>query len=177
MYSCGFEQDTGIFRLEAKGPGFAAQLDPAIKTGRTIEAWGDYHDAADHDRLIGHVRIPAVLLTLYEMFPKAFTDGQLNIPESGNGIPDLVDEARWGVDFWVRMQDAGDGGVRGGAGPNAAVTAPPDRDNNPIYVYSKDPLSSLSLAAIAAQLSRVLGTMLHTVFLYGALLSADQQVQ
>ena len=129
--------------------------DPAVKTGKTLEAWGDYHDAADYDRLIGHVRIPAVLLTLYEMFPHAFTDGQLNLPESGNGIPDLVDEARWGVDFWARMQDE-DGGVRGGAGPNAVVTAPPDRDHNPIYVYSKDPLSSLSLAAIAAQMARVL---------------------
>ncbi len=91
--------------------------DPTIKTGKTLEMWGGYHDAADFDRLIGHVRIPAVLLTLYEMFPKAFTDRQLNIPESGNGLPDLVDEARWGVDFWVRMQDVEDGGSarRGGS--------------------------------------------------------------
>jgi hypothetical protein len=118
---------------------------PAIKTGTKLDVWGGYHDAADFDRLIGHIRIPAVLLTLYEMCPQAFTDGQLNIPESGNGLPDLVDEARWGVDFWLRMQDA-DGGVRGGAGPNAAVTATPDRDTHPIYLYGKDPVTSLSLA-------------------------------
>ncbi len=29
------------------------------------------------------------------MFPERFTDNMLNIPESGNGIPDLLDEARW----------------------------------------------------------------------------------
>jgi endoglucanase len=132
--------------------------DPAVKTGKRLAAWGGYHDAADFDRLIGHIRIPAVLLTLYEMYPKAFTDGQLHIPESGNGIPDVVDEARWGVDFWLRMQDE-DGGVRGGAGPNAAVTATPDRDAHPIYLYGKDPLSSLSLAAVAAQLGRILDSL------------------
>jgi endoglucanase len=133
---------------------------PAVKTGRTLDAWGGYHDAADFDRLIGHIRIPAVLLTLCEMSPQAFNDGQLNLPESGNGIPDLVDEARWGVDFWLRMQDA-DGGVRGGAGPNAAVTATPDRDEHPIYLYGKDPVASLSLAAVAAQLSRTLDSLGH----------------
>jgi endoglucanase len=133
--------------------------DPSLKTGKTLDVWGGYHDAADYDRLIGHVRVPAVLLTLYEMFPVSFRDGQLNIPESGNGLPDLVDEARWGVDFWVRMQDPDDGGVRGGAGPNAVVTTPADRDTHPIYVYGKDPISSLSLAAVASQLARVLGDL------------------
>lgn len=132
--------------------------DAAVKTGKTLDAWGGYHDAADFDRLVGHIRIPAVLLTLYEMRPQAFTDGQLNIPESGNGIPDVVDEARWGVDFWCRMQGA-DGGVRGGAGPNAAVTATPDRDEHPIYFYGEDPVTSLSLAADAAQLARVIGSL------------------
>lgn len=97
-------------------------------------------------------------LRLYEMSPQAFTDGQLNILESGNAIPDLVDEAAWGVDFWLRMQDT-DGGVRGGAGPNAAVTAAPDRDEHPIYLYGKDPVSSLSLAAVAAQLARILESL------------------
>jgi endoglucanase len=130
--------------------------DPTIKTGKRLEVWGGYHDAADFDRLIGHIRIPAVLMTLYEMCPQAFSDSQLNLPESGNGIPDILDEACWGVDFWVRMQDAEDGGVRGGAGPNAAVTAPADRDAHPVYAYSKDPISSLSLAAVAGQLARVL---------------------
>lgn len=154
--SPGMEINATIVEHGAEDQDELVKKDPTIKTGKTLEAWGGYHDAADFDRLSGHVRIPSVLLTLYEMFPKAFTDKQLNIPESGNGIPDLVDEARWGVDFWVRIQDPDDGGVRGGAGPNAVVTNTPDRDQNPIYVYAKDSLSSLSLAANAAQLSRVL---------------------
>jgi hypothetical protein len=130
--------------------------DPSIKTGRQLDVWGGYHDAADYDRLARHYGIPPCLLIAYEMFPKAYADGQLNIPESGNGIPDIVDEARWQVDFGVRMQDPDTGGVRGGAGPNAVVTAPADKDANPIYVYSTDPLTSLQFAGVAAQSARVL---------------------
>jgi hypothetical protein len=49
-------------------------------------------------------------LLAYELAPQKFRDGELNIPESGNGIPDIVDEAKWGVDFYKRIQRP-DGGV------------------------------------------------------------------
>jgi endoglucanase len=45
------------------------------------------------------------LLWTYEMFPSLFADGQLNIPESGNGTPDLLDEIRYELDFLLNMQD------------------------------------------------------------------------
>jgi hypothetical protein len=35
----------------------------------------------------------------------AAKDGDLNIPESGNGVPDLLDEARWGTEWFLRMAD------------------------------------------------------------------------
>jgi endoglucanase len=136
--------------------------DPAIKTGRQLDVWGGYHDAADYDRLARHYGIPPCLMIAYEMFPEAYTDGQLNIPESGNGIPDIVDEALWQVDFGMRMQDPQTGGVRGGAGPNAVVTAPADRDANPIYVYSTDPITSLQFAGVASQAARVLNGLGRT---------------
>ncbi len=131
--------------------------DPAIKTGRQLDVWGGYHDAADYDRLVRHYGIPPCLFILYDMFPKAFTDGQLGLPESGHGVPDLVSEALWQVDFGVRMQDPDTGGVRGGVGPNAVVTNPADKDDNPIYVYSPDPMTSLEFAGVAAEAARVLG--------------------
>jgi hypothetical protein len=40
-----------------------------------------------------------------------FEDGDFNIPESGNGIPDLIDELEWGMDWLLGMQDQADGGV------------------------------------------------------------------
>jgi len=45
------------------------------------------------------------LLTAYRENPSAFTD-DYNIPESGNGIPDVIDEAKWGLDQLLRMQQS-----------------------------------------------------------------------
>lgn len=45
------------------------------------------------------------ILSTYEMFPDKFWDGQLTIPESGNGIPDMLDEAMWELDWLVKMKD------------------------------------------------------------------------
>ncbi len=44
------------------------------------------------------------------MFPEAYTDNQFNIPESGNGVPDVLDEARWELEWILKMQDAESGG-------------------------------------------------------------------
>src|SRR5207253_9336003 len=35
---------------------------------------------------------------------KAFADGTLDIPERKNGVPDILDEARWELEFMLRMQ-------------------------------------------------------------------------
>jgi endoglucanase len=58
--------------------------------------------------------VPVVLLTTYEVFPSLFSDNQFNIPDifdanynvvgSGNGIPDIIDEAVWGTMFWTNVQ-------------------------------------------------------------------------
>src|SRR5687768_11043832 len=61
---------------------------------------GGHHDAGDFDLRAGHTQIPQVLLRAYELNPSKFTDGQLHIPESGNGIPDLLDEALWNIQGW-----------------------------------------------------------------------------
>ena len=40
----------------------------------------------------------------YEMAPRNFTDGELSIPESGNGVPDILDEAAWLPRFCYRLR-------------------------------------------------------------------------
>jgi endoglucanase len=49
------------------------------------------------------------MMKAYLEKPNAWGDNY-NIPESGNGIPDILDEAKWGIDFLIRMQ-SDDGGV------------------------------------------------------------------
>jgi endoglucanase len=95
---------------------------PKIEAGfkGPIDTWGWYQDAGDWDGYFEHTRVPIELMFLYEAAPHSFPDRQLNIPESGNGLPDLLDEARWLLRYHHRtrkaMQDKGygTGGVAGG---------------------------------------------------------------
>jgi endoglucanase len=75
-------------------------------TGRTNpDAWGGHSDAYDWDKRLPHVS------TIYDMLlPYILTNGSLSnddmgIAESGNGIPDLLDEVRYEVDAWLRLRD------------------------------------------------------------------------
>lgn len=74
-------------------------------TGNKLpEVHGGWWDAGDFDRRSYHFRIVDDLLSAYMMFPNKFPDRQLDIPESGNNIPDIIDEAAWGVELWRRAQ-------------------------------------------------------------------------
>ncbi|WP_270166748.1 glycoside hydrolase family 9 protein [Paenibacillus sp. SYP-B4298] len=53
------------------------------------------------------------LLWSYDLFPETYADNQFNIPESGNGIPDVLDEARWEIEWLLHMQDPLTGGFYG----------------------------------------------------------------
>lgn len=69
-----------------------------------IESAGWYQDAGDWDSYYTHLRVAQELLLAYEMAPKNFTDGELNIPESKNGVPDILDEAAWLPRFCYRLR-------------------------------------------------------------------------
>ena len=70
----------------------------------TISLSGGHHDAGDFDRRPQHTLVPILLLGYFEAFPHHFTDGQLGIPESGNGLPDVLDEALWAIMSWEHLQ-------------------------------------------------------------------------
>jgi len=80
-------------------------------------AWGGHSDALDWDRHLGHVSIIYDMLLPFVLTGGALVDDNLGIAESGNGIPDLLDEARNEVDFWLRLRD-GDGYSHGLTNPN-----------------------------------------------------------
>ncbi|MBA3686795.1 MAG: glycoside hydrolase family 9 protein, partial [Planctomycetes bacterium] len=71
----------------------------------TLDVVGGWYDAADWDRNERHYTVIDDLLALFETRPDAFVDGQLDLPESGNGIPDLLDEVEFGLRVWLRSQD------------------------------------------------------------------------
>lgn len=85
--------------------------------GRTNEmvrdAWGGYMDAGDWDRRIQHLEVSRLLLDLADIHPEYFSQLSLNIPESRDALPDIVNEALFNLDCYRRMQTP-DGGIRGG---------------------------------------------------------------
>ena len=88
-----------------------------LNAGRTTQivanAWGGYFDAGDWDRRIQHLDCTRLLLELADVFSNRFDSISLNIPESTNRLPDIVDEALFNLDCYRRMQTPA-GGIRGG---------------------------------------------------------------
>ncbi len=76
----------------------------ADSPGALDDTWGWYQDAGDWDSYYTHLRVAQELLLVYEMGPGKFRDGELNIPESGNGVPDILDEAAWLPRFCQRLR-------------------------------------------------------------------------
>jgi endoglucanase len=68
-------------------------------------AWGGHSDATDWDRNPAHVSIIWDLLLPYILTNGKLDDDHCQIRESGNGIPDLLDEANYETDFWLRLRD------------------------------------------------------------------------
>ena len=126
-------------------------------TSRTLPITGGWHDAADYDRRQSHHFSIWDMLGAYELFPQSFSDGQLNLPESGNGVPDLLDEAVWGMGVWMKAQEesgAVPGRVEETSHPNHQGM--PDMDKDPWFVGVSTSSSSRAFAASAAWLSRLI---------------------
>ncbi len=67
-------------------------------------AYGGHSDALDWDRHLAHVSNIYDLLLPYFLSNGKLDDDNLQIAESGNGIPDIIDEARNEVDLWLRLR-------------------------------------------------------------------------
>ncbi|MBE6753695.1 MAG: hypothetical protein E7559_04990 [Ruminococcaceae bacterium] len=80
-------------------------------TTKKVDVSGGWHDAGDYGRyVVAAAKAVADLLLAYEANPAIFTD-DYNIPESGNGIPDILDEVRYELEWMLKMQDTRSGGV------------------------------------------------------------------
>lgn len=136
-----------------------------------IESSGWYQDAGDWDSYQQHLRVAQELLLVHELAPNRFTDGELNIPESGNGIPDLVDEARWLPSFCQRLRQEllRKGYGSGGIGlriagdvfgfdtrPDGTAKASWDDVDRDWVASGEDPWSTFRYAGAAAQMALAL---------------------
>ena len=145
---------------------FAASIDDVFTNlvGQATEevlpdAWGGYYDAGDWDRRIDHLVASRSFIELAELYPDFYQSANLNIPESGNALPDVIDEALWGIDFFKRLQKA-DGGIPGGIEsaehPRTGETS--WQESLKVYAFAPDMWSSFLYAATASQAAHWLNT-------------------
>lgn len=121
---------------------------PYVKSGSPTngDAWGGHSDAADWDRHLRHVVNIYDMLLPYLLTDGAISDDHTGITESGNGIPDIIDEARNEVDFWLRLRD-GDGYSHGLTNPNSG---------NELFQAGPTAIAAWANAANAAMLADAL---------------------
>ena len=87
----------------------------------TKGAIGGHSDAMDWDRHLAHISNIYDMLLPYILSGGKLNEDQLGIRESGNGIPDLIDEARNEVDFFLSIRD-GEAYSQGVTNPSADWT-------------------------------------------------------
>ena len=117
-------------------------------------AIGGYHDAADWDRHIFHIVSMAYQMDLLEDFPEKISKIKLSIPESGNGLPDTLNEALFAIDLYHKLQMP-DGAIRGGfeyqAHPNHGEVSWLNTQYG--LVYAPDCYSSFIYAWVVSKIS------------------------
>ncbi len=126
------------------------------RTGSAVTTLG-WHDAGDYGKYIVNAGISTgTLLLAYELFPAKVRYDDLNIPESGNGVPDLLDEVRFELDWFFTMQDTADGGVYFKVTTaNFDAFEMPSQDVATRYIYQKSTTATGDFAAVMAQAARI----------------------
>lgn len=135
----------------------ASAADAGRPEGTVISAPKGWYDAGDYNKYVVNSGITMyTLLAAYEHFPEFFQRQSLNLPESGNGLPDLLNEALWNLEWMLAMQDPADGGVYHkltNKGFDGVVM--PHQATSERYVVMKATAATLDFAAVMAQASRV----------------------
>ncbi len=133
---------------------------------------GGWHDAGDYNKYVNYAYTPLHnLLFAYQETPSVFTD-DWGIPESQNGIPDLLDEVKYELDWLIKMQQA-DGSVLNKVSVTDFRTAsPPNNDVAKRYYGRASTSATLTVASVFAHASLVLKTLNPT---YSAILLTKAQ--
>jgi endoglucanase len=153
----------------------------------SLDLTGGWYDAGDHGKYVVNGGISVwTLMNLYERQQQlgkapAFADGAASMPEAGNGVNDLLDEARFEMEFLLRMQAPAGAVARvpvnvkrnrtgivftpidasGMAHHKVAdenwtrLPTPPQMDRERRVLYPVSTAATLNLAATAAQCARI----------------------
>jgi endoglucanase len=141
----------------------------SYQAGYALDVTGGWYYGGDYGKYAGVGGIATwTLMNEYEralyyghVSVAPFADTTLNIPESGNGYPDILDEARYNLQALLKLQ-VPKGNLLEGMVHNKAYderwneyATRPDQDEQMRYLQPPTTVATLNLAAIAAQGSRL----------------------
>ncbi|MFF7524260.1 MULTISPECIES: glycoside hydrolase family 9 protein [Streptomyces] len=133
----------------------------------TQDVRGGWYDAGDQGKYVVNGGISTwLVVNSFERAKRAGTDtalgdSTLRVPERGNGVPDVLDEARWELEFLMRMQVPAGRPYAGMAFHKihdaawTGIPTRPDQDAQPRELHRPSTAATLNLAAAAAQCARV----------------------
>jgi hypothetical protein len=129
-----------------------AQLYPFVNQGG-VEVSGGHFEAGDYNRVTyNSAQLIHVLTFALDSLPGVAALDNLGIPESGDGISDVLQETKWEADFLAKMQDA-DGGFYYSVYPinrEYESTVLPE-NGDPQVVWPKNTVSTAAAVAALAQ--------------------------
>ncbi|MFA6415972.1 MAG: glycoside hydrolase family 9 protein [Candidatus Paceibacterota bacterium] len=138
----------------------SAMWSPSEAIGSYKDMTGGWYDAADYSH---YVRTAAwavnFMLTMFEVAPDHFTDNQLNLPESGNGVPDFLDEVKWETDWLAKMVST-NGCVPIVLAYDHWPSTMPKDDAGKMWAITKNTIATAQTVGALAQASRVLAPYL-----------------
>ncbi len=155
-------REAGLWARSAGHPDTAVLIHPSAATASRpalslLSSPAGWYDAGDYNKYIVNSGITTyTLLALYEHAGAFMSALAMNIPESGNAVPDVLDESLWNLRWMMSMQDPEDGGVYHKL-TNAAFDGwvMPAFATTPRYVVPKSTSAALNLAAVSAQAARI----------------------
>ena len=124
-------------------------------TGKKVSI-GGWHDAGDYGKYIVNAGISvATLLMAYESFPSKFSSDRTDIPESGNGIPDILDESRYEIRWMMTMQHWNGGVYCKLTREQFSRFMMPQKDTTTRYLYRISSAATGDFAAVCARAARI----------------------
>ncbi|MER7587589.1 glycoside hydrolase family 9 protein [Micromonospora sp. NPDC127501] len=136
----------------------------------SLDVRGGWYDAGDHGKYVVNGGIATYqLLNTFERTKTAATanggaelaDSTLRVPERDNGVPDILDEARWELEFLLRMQVPAGKPLAGMVHHKihdqnwTGLPLAPQDDPQPRELHPPSTAATLNLAATAAQCARL----------------------
>jgi endoglucanase len=156
LQRCGEEVIDDTFGHAACHTGGAIILNDTADN--LTEVSGGWHDAGDYGRYtVAGAKAAADLMLTYDTYGDVYGD-DTGIPESGNGIPDILDEVKYELDFLLMMQDSETGGVYHKITcANFPESVMPEEETDQLLLSPISTTATADFAATMAMAARIFG--------------------